>query len=266
MKKVIVNALPKSGTNLLAKSLRLMGYREQGAIGSFLVSNTTFKGRVRRFLWRNPNDSYIVGIDSPVLLPKSAIHRILGNVDENGFLSSHLGYSDELLLKILEMDYVPVLVIRDPRAVLASFIPFVVSYKPHALNEAFINMSQEERYQAALHGGRFGSVELASMLARCNALDPWYTHNAVMKVRFEDIVGSRGGGDDTVQMQTLQRLCQALELPQERAEIVAKQLFGPGRGTFRKGQVDSWREELPNEIINQTEQELTPILQRWGYI
>ena len=265
MKKAIINSLPKAGTNLLAKCLKLLGYREQGGIGSFLVSPTTIKGRVRRLLWQNPENAYSVGIDSPIKLPKRAIHNILGNVGEDGFLSAHLGYSDELLLKVLEMEFVPLLIVRDPRAVLASFVPFVASYKPHALHRKFLNMTKKEQYWAAFKGGCFGSVELASMLVRCEAMEPWHAHDAVMKVRFEDIVGFGGGGSDVRQVQTLRLFCQALELPEDSADIVSEQLFGQGRGTFRRGQIDSWREELPQELICEAERELAPVLQQWGY-
>lgn len=265
MRKVLINALPKAGTNLLAKCLKLMGYREQGGIGSFLVSPVTIKGRVRRLLWQNPEDAYLVGIDSPIRLPKRAIHGILEKVGEGGFLSTHLGYNDELLLKALEMEFVPLLVVRDPRAVLASFVPFVTRYKPHALHQAFLAMTEEERYWAAFQGGCFGSVDLESLLTRCEALDTWYSNDAVVKIRFEDIVGSRGGGSDTLQMQTIRKLCQTVELPEESPGIVSEQLFGPGRGTFRKGQIDSWREELPQELLCEVERNLAPILQKWGY-
>jgi len=221
---------------------------------------------MRRLLWKTTDASYQVGIDSPVELPKRAVHRILARVGEEGFLSAHLGHCEALLHKVLEMEFVPLVVVRDPRAVLASFVPFVLSYEHHALHRAFLSLGKEECYWAAFRGGEFGSTTLKSMLARCESLASWYGHDDVVKIRFEDIVGARGGGSDMLQLQTLRRLCRVLDFPAERIDTVLAQLFGPGRGTFRKGQIDSWKNELPVNLISEAEKELAPILHRWGYL
>ncbi|RMH19003.1 MAG: hypothetical protein D6698_06255, partial [Gammaproteobacteria bacterium] len=254
------------GTNLLAKCMILMGYRDCGAIAGHLMSGATIAGRFRRYLWRNPKDAYLIGIDSPIEMPKSAIDRKLRKLPLRAFLTAHIGYSDALLLKALSMGFAPLLVIRDPRAILASFVPYVVRKTQHPLHRAFVTMTDSERYSAALHGGQFGNVRLMSLRQRCEALQPWLANRAVMTIRFEDIVGSRGGASDARQLEVLQQLCQRLGLPEEKASEVSGKLFGPGRGTFRKGRVDAWRDEVPADIIEQARDELADIIRAWGYV
>jgi hypothetical protein len=60
-------------------------------------------------------------------------------------------------------------------------------------------------------------------------------------------------------------MCNRLDVPLERIENVTKNLFGPGLRAFRKGQIDSWRDEIPAPIIKDVEHELKDILDTWGY-
>jgi hypothetical protein len=268
MKKVIINSLPKSGTNLLAKALKLMGYWERGGIGSFLVAKTTLKGCVRNLLWNSfgSGETYIVGVDSPINLPVAPVNRILDRVGESGFLSAHLGYSEKLLEAAKSRGFTPILVTRDPRAVLASFVAFVLDHKTHLLHHDFAGMDEVERYRAALLGREFAhGRKLLPLKERCLALAPWIEDADVMHLRFEDLVGSQGGGDDAVQKRLLEALCRRLDVPQERVATVAGELFGPGRKTFRKGQVDSWKEEIPPEVQDRMDAELDEVLRSWGY-
>ncbi len=265
MRKVLINALPKAGTNLLAKCLTMLGYREEGGLGSFLASPTSFKGRVRRLLWSASGNPYRVGIDMPMEIPKYAVDRILKRVGESRFVSAHVGYDDQILLKAISMKFVSLLIVRDPRAVLASFVPYVITNNLHPLNGAFRAMPPEDCYWVALRGGEFGSVRLKSLASRCEALRPWMANNAVINIRFEDIIGSKGGGSDELQLLTLKRVCNAIGRPENQAIEVAENLFGPGRSTFRKGQIDSWRGEIPQAVILETERELASVLEWWGY-
>ena len=84
-------------------------------------------------------------------------------------------------------------------------------------------------------------------------------------VRFEDLIGESGGGSTDLQRETLIRIAQFIDASLEDVPIVAEKLFGPGKATFRKGTIDSWREELPPEMLQEIENELSDILSAWGY-
>jgi len=72
-------------------------------------------------------------------------------------------------------------------------------------------------------------------------------HPNVIVTRFEDLVGSKGGGDDLAQLQLISKLVEELSLPVSAAEqkYIASILWGDAHGvqpTFRKGQINKWKE------------------------
>lgn len=265
MKKAIVNSLPKSGTNLLAKCLTLFGYKEKGHISTGSVLDNSPASLLRRLWWGSNSHGYSIGVNTPIEVRKLPIDCKLKRLSDKQFITSHVGYDSRLLESVIGCDITPIQVLRDPRAVLASFVPYVLQDKQHFLSASFQRMSTEERYQSALLGGEFNELKLNSIESYCRALAPWVTHKAVTLIRFEDIVGKNGGGCDNKRDAALELLADKLELPKEKIPAVADALYGPGRHTFRKGHIDSWREELPPSVRDLISVELSEILTLWGY-
>ncbi|MFK7846883.1 MAG: sulfotransferase domain-containing protein [Rhodothermales bacterium] len=265
MRKAFINSLPKSGTHLTAKCLKLMGYSELDHLGSAQVISPSMLSKFRRMAWYPFSQGYLLGIDTPVEVSKRIVRNRLKKGKPNTFFTAHVGYSTALLDAILEHGIAPIVVHRDPRAVLVSFVHYVTKLKEHVLHSEFKDLSEEQKFQYVLEGHRFKKAYLEPLRTRCLALDGWLSSDQVLKIRFEDLVGSKGGGTIESQEQTVSNLCQWLEIPESKSTGVADELFGPGRHTFRKGQVDSWRNELSDENIKLLEDKLGDVLQRWGY-
>jgi len=265
VKKAFINSLPKAGTNLLAKCLVLFGYEEQGHISAGSVLDRTFLSYLRRLAWKTHSSGYSIGINSPVEVRKRPIDSKLAKLRAGMFITAHVGYRENLLNTILRMDIVPVQVVRDPRAILASFVPYVLNDSNHFLHSMFHKMEEDSRYHAVLDGVASSRQKLQSLRSCCLALDPWIQSSRTVVVRFEDIVGSRGGGSDIVRDRTLNQLKEALDLPAGKMAMVSEHLYGAGRHTFRKGQVNSWKEEIPSAILTRTDSELGDVLDSWGY-
>ena len=265
MNKVFVNSLPKSGTNLLAKCLLLFGYKERGHISAGTVLDSTPRAFIRRLLWKSNSDGYLFGVNSPIMVRKSPIDSILRKVKEGQFITAHVGYQQELLDAVINNGLTPIQVIRDPRAVLASFVPYVLDDKNHFLNGLFSSLSLEECYKAVLDGVTENNLTQRSLQQCCEALDPWLNTDGVTVVKFEDIVGDQGGGSDEERLKVLEQLADALNLSRKMIPQVAENLYGPGRHTFRKGRVDSWREEIPTSVLDRISIEMSSVLDKWGY-
>ena len=265
MRKAFFNSLPKSGTNLVAKCLELFGYTQAGGLASSIVLSNHFRSKVRRMLWRSVEQGYLIGIDTPVEIARRPIDRNLSKVSDNMFIFGHLGYTADILVKVRDMGFALILIIRDPRAVLNSFVYYVVKNKSHVLHKAFCEMSVEERYLAALQGHFSGTATLQSMRVRCKALDPWLESDDVLKLQFEGLVGAKGGSSDELQRQTLAKICEHLAISKTKIDEVAQNLHGPGRVTFRKGQIDSWKEEIPASVASLVNEQLADILGVWVY-
>jgi len=265
MKKAFVNSLPKAGTNLIGKCLELFDYKQINGFASSQVMSNSWKSKVRRILWRPSSHGYIIGIDTPVEVNRQIIDRKLAKASDGTFLFGHLGYTTDLLYRIHQMEFEVFVMLRDPRAVLTSFVHYATKNKRHILHEDFVAMSLEERYLAALHGFYDGKASLQPMAIRCEALAPWINSKNVQLLQFERLVGSKGGGNNEQQRQTLEILCDKLDIDKAGIEKVMAELHGPGRPTFRKGQIDSWKEEMPVEIHEIANKELADILPVWGY-
>ena len=267
MKKVFLNSLPKSGTNLLAKCLQLLGYEEKGHLGPGTVLSRHWRARLKRLSWLSYGQGYLLGVDTPVEVSRPKVDRMLEKIQPNMFVTAHVGYTTDLLRKVENMDFVPLVITRDPRAVLSSFVHYVVTRKEHIFYETFKSMSKEERFMAALRGELSINERafLQPLLVNCMSLEPWLRSESVLCIKFEDLIGSKGGGTDHRQQETLESICKRLDVPLERIENVTTKLFGPGRRAFRKGQINSWQDEIPTPIIKDVEHELKDILDAWGY-
>ncbi len=217
----------------MTKCLELLGYESQGGIGSFLVLGSEWPVKLRRLVWAPIRYGYIVGIDSPVEVARSPVQRILRRVRPSEYVSAHVGYTADLLHDVLKMDFQPILIIRDPRAVLASFVPYVLKERTHPLHDQFRRMNPEECYLAALNGHFSCEAPIQPLRIRCMALAPWIDSDEVLTVKFEELTGSKGGGSDTLQKKTVSLICDWLDAPHEKIDNVCKNLFGAGTRTFR---------------------------------
>lgn len=267
MKKTIINSLPKAGTNLMAKCLDLFGYSgSKFSIHAGVFLGNSFKSKIRSVFYRSFKKGYLVGIDMPIEIGKRYIDKALLKLSDNRYCTAHVGYTDDILCKAIELGIIPLVVIRDPRAVLVSSTHYILKKKTHALYHKLSKMEPNDRYKTILYGSFDQDNTLKSLKLRCQSLDPWIKSKNVMCIRFEDIVGKRGGGSDIKQMQILAELCDRIDGPKDKIDYVAENLFGPGKHTFRKGKINSWEDELPKDIIRLADKELKDILIWWGYL
>jgi hypothetical protein len=265
MKATIINSLPKSGTNLLAKCLLLLGYQAKGHIGSHIVLGRNIWSSINRLLYSSVRPGYIVGIDSPVEIARFVINKKLQSVNRREFLTAHVGYTFDLLNEVLKAGLCPIVVVRDPRAVLASFVPYVLKSKDHPFHKLLCSLRHEDRFKAVLHGYSGEGYSLQPMRVRCTALDLWLNNRESLVVRFEDIIGKKGGGNDDIQKQTLISLCDHLQISAKDVPYVSENLFGDDRRTFRTGKVDSWKDEIPSNVQAEFQESIGDILNNWEY-
>ena len=85
-------------------------------------------------------------------------------------------------------------------------------------------------------------------------------------MKFEDLVGPKGGGSAEAQRRAVGRVAEHVGAPAgERAmRLVAEGLFGEGR-TFRKGQIGGWREEFSPEHVRAAREVAGTLLVELGY-
>jgi hypothetical protein len=94
----------------------------------------------------------------------------------------------------------------------------------------------------------------------------WEHDEGAVMVRFEDLVGARGGGSADAQERAVERIASHLgiSIDGQTTRMIEENLFGTGR-TFRKGQIGGWRSEFLPEHERAVNEVMGPLLLELGY-
>jgi sulfotransferase 6B1 len=297
--KVVANSIPKSGTHLLDRLLTLLGFdlvdlggirphpaqagknltstrlrtlvglrrpEDVMGIGSHLVDGGRFPPARRLLRTRGP-EKVMTGVDFPQEIGRRWLERRLSRVPDGGFVTAHCVYSPELASLFAEERMRVVCILRDPRDVAVSQMHHIKQRKRHPIHDAFVALpSDHERLLVSIRGGLLGMREMLSLDERYRQFLRWQDDNNTMLVKFEDLVGPRGGGSAEAQRRTVERVARHLgvSLEEETVPSIEKELFGLGR-TFRKGQIGGWREEFSEEHARAARETAGPLLVELGY-
>jgi sulfotransferase 6B1 len=160
-----------------------------------------------------------------------------------------------------------VCILRDPRDVAVSQMHHIKQRNEHFAHEAFLKLpSDHERLLHSIRGGELGGRRLQSLDERYRQFLGWQDADNAMMVKFEDLVGPRGGGSAEAQRRTVEQVARHVGLePDERLmRTVEENIFGESK-TFRKGQIGGWREEFSEEHARAAREIAGPLLVELGY-
>ncbi len=230
---VLVNSLPKAGTNLLTKALRLMPGLNESRLH---FGHSAVKGEAA-------GPAVPVGVDMPRMLATETFTRALGKLAENDFASAHLPYSEEAARRVREPGMPMLLMLRHPADVAVSHARYIADTPEHPLHEFYQGMDEEQRILTSITGSSAGPVTLLSLEERLRSLRNWLQEPNVLPVRFEELVGAAGGGDDTRQENILRRIARhiGVDLSDSDIQHLKQNLFG-GTGTFFRGTIGGARD------------------------
>lgn len=244
--RILVNSLPKSGTNLLASILdEVPGIRFQK-----ITLNRNLRLHPLNYLPFGPRRNCHAGVDQPALVKSLVLRQMLGRLRVGHYTSAHLPYNEHLEQFLEEFNICTFFVIRDPRDIVLSQVNHVISRKSHFLHERYKVLSEKERLLAAIHGLKRpnGSYKGGGIAHRIECIRGWLTVSSVMLVRFEDLIGSAGGGDKAIQQNTILKIGQhaGIELSEQQAATIGERAFGKGV-TFHTGQIGKWKDGFDDE-------------------
>jgi hypothetical protein len=210
--KVFFVTFHKGGTHLLQKTLRLMTQKK-----TMLV----------------PFERYEEFANNPNAYFKQSIEPILG---------AHAFSCFNPLINNPSRNFATVVLLRDPRDVVVSVTHWMHWIKEHLVCEDWIHeyatWPLEEQIAFALQhsSDQTGTQTLAQNLIR------WMQDPSVLVIRFEDLVGPKGGGDLQRQRTAIKALAKHIKCPLTDAQIdqIADSIFG-NTPTFREGKIGSWK-------------------------
>jgi sulfotransferase 6B1 len=160
-----------------------------------------------------------------------------------------------------------VCILRDPRAVAVSQMHYLKQLKNHFAHEAFTTMTSDyERLLVSIRGAKLNGRALLPLDERYRQFLGWEQDAGTVVVKFEDLVGPKGGGSAELQRRAVERVAAHVGLSADERTMrrVEEGLFGMGR-TFRKGQIGGWREEFFPEHKQAVKEVAGSLLIELGY-
>ncbi len=242
--RVVVTTVPKSGTHLLLSALRqLPGIR---VCPEIVLGKLSPARKIRRIERLGPGQ---------VLVGHIVHEPRVGEAIDRG------------QVKLVVM-------IRDPRDVVVSLAKYVVRPEIHHRQQDYfarVLKTDEERIMACIRGvGGEHAVdgrETPDVGTLFRSYLAWTAERAAHVCRFEDLVGSRGGGSDAAQVAALGRLFAFLELDLDAVEVerIARATFSSTSLTFRKGEIGDWRNHFSPGHRAAFREVTGPLLVELGY-
>jgi hypothetical protein len=236
--KVLVNSIPKSGTNLIAKVI-------------YNLPNMRFSGKrtIRKMTHNN----------------SEAIRAVLA-IRNGQYSLSHLEYEKKLSNVVDEHKIKKILVVRDPRQILVSHYKYVTyidsNHKSHSFFKSLPN--DEERLNAVIDGVD-GIVEPLELVIK--GYLNWLNNKNCLIIRFEDLIGEKGGGSIDLQFNALHKILHHLEIQLSESEIltIRDKIFDENSPTFRSGQLEGWKSELTLNHKKKIKENLGDLIISLGY-
>jgi hypothetical protein len=248
--RILANSMPKSGTHLLASLLDGLG-------------DLRFAGHLVTFDCGDRHDPE---------QPLDDLTKRLATLRNGRYLGGHL-IADPAVQERVSASGVRLLtILRDPRAVIVSGANYVLEAtqlrdRDEAL-ELFPDKHAILRAMVTGHGRPGEKFHFPEIGERYGAYARWWDSPVGLTVRFEDLIGGRGGGDDEEQVDRVGTILQFLGYGDDpdTSRRLAARLFSEKAITFRTGRVDSWREELPPDLAAEVEERCADWMTRLGYL
>jgi hypothetical protein len=231
-------SLPKAGTHLLERALCLHPLLSRKLLPTINNTNIT--------RWRS-------------------LDLLLRGVKPGQLLVSHLTYSDHRHQAVTDSGMASLFLVRDPRDIVVSSAFYIMKNAKHHLHQLFQSLPDDRARIALLVRGDAANG-VSSIAERLERFSGWLTA-ANLVVRFEDLVGAQGGGDDRRQEKTLRSIFHTVgvDLDDQHLATIRGHLFSSASPTFRKGAVGEGKRWVTAEIEAIFQETAGPFLTRYGY-
>lgn len=237
---IIVNSLPKAGTNLLTKVLGLFPQLSENKV-HFGYSNKELFNQGKN----KTKESVFVGVDFPHRVNAGDMKSALASLTANEFASGHIPFSPAAVGLLKQLGIKMVLMLRDPRDVVVSHAKYVATNPDHPLHTLYSKLSVDEQIEISICGSDKSNPSLTDIGSRLKSILGWMEQPFVYTTYFEKLVGKKGGGSDEEQLNELQEIAEFLGIDTDNDQLsqIAANIFG-GTGTFRKGKIAGWKKDF----------------------
>jgi len=259
---VVCITIPKCGTHLLMKCLKLLDLKNAALKNNHVVrifQEAPLRERMREAIEINKKmaPNYYKGIlhvPSVGGLPQHIINRI--NSASGRAYVDHWPYTRKSELFFDQHTKANFFVIRDPRDMIISMAFYIhngLDGLKIGVNDIILDLIDGRKKHFVPWGV---GVNLAYPLIYDLGVTefyklylPWMKVEKFYTVKFENLVGAKGGGSDEVQLLEIKNIAKHLDLKlnNNQAKNVIEKLFGKSM-TFREGQIGSWKKYFTPEM------------------
>jgi hypothetical protein len=232
---IICNSIPKAGTHLLERSLCL-----------------------HPSIYRK----FIPTINGNNIEKHGGIQSLTSNAKKGQLLISHLEYDEVIEKSIVSRDLASFFMIRDPRDVVVSLSHYGLSSKKHRLHTLFSKLSSQERLLMSIQGNK--ELNLPSIGERLDAYSGWLNSSAKV-IRFEDIIGGMGSGDENTQRIVLSDVYKHCQVELSDLDAIISKVYSSKSPTFRKGVIGGWKGVFDSETKDAFKKVAGKALIAYGY-
>ena len=282
MNNVFVNTIPHSGTHLVTKVIEALGYQHAIIENKFYSVKPFYRRKQRAGInWRQSKEfgnlfsffepkTVLVSVASPRLVRSSLIKNLLLKIDNGNYIIGHMPYSNDGKKLIEKYINKTITIIRDPRDMAVSMINHSRTRSNHHANEYLFNIlhSESQRLKAVLLGYKNQYGSLIGIEKMYKSMTLWSHQPNNLTIKFEDLVGEKGGGSLEKQIETIKQIINHLDmevdLSDENILAIAKSSYGSS-GTFRKGQVGAWRDVFNNQDKQLYKSNINELLENLNY-
>jgi sulfotransferase 6B1 len=236
--KVLANSIPKAGTNLMERALTFTPGLRMAPFRTLMDWDECSSRTARRL-------------------------RRLGN---GQFINAHLPAHQEILNLVDNLGVKALFLIRDPRDVVISNYKYVNEIDTTHFSHKFISgLPDDSARLTAVINGIDGAV--ASVAELWRRFDGWFTAPNTLVIKYEDLIGSQGGGGRQSQLATILAIGSHLniELSSGDIEYIARNVYSTKASTFRKGKIGTWKDVFTDEHVALFKAQTGDLLIRLGY-
>jgi hypothetical protein len=266
--RVLLTTIPKCGKNVMVSFFSAIGLARQFDDGDLAnaASHAHTRWMLREQFDRAGGDS-IQDIEAFLASTAGAFDRTLdalNDLPDRSFVQGHFAYDPQLHQRAQEAGISVVFLYRDPRACLASMAHFLIERGEPA---SLVPQLPSHDLSAAFQLLTCGNAETPPFEAIFAPYEGWRNVDGVIPVRFEDIVGPRGHGSTVMQASTLTALADRIKWEGSRTALLRGILhaFEPRAGTFRRGTLDGWRDDVTGVIGTPAWAKIDELARAWGY-
>lgn len=273
--KVLVNSVTRNGVHLVGSVLDIIGMRTSthGYIKRKKVQLNSRTSQLPTNYFVNWSNKRIpISIGSPRMVRLKLVERICSKVKDNEYMLSHIPYSTGMEKLLTDLEWRNIIIIRDPRDQCASMLHKLKIKKnnPASYYLYEILKTDTDRIKAIIDGydGIDNTRGMLSLEAMYKSVLDWKGKGNFIFVKFEDLIGPKGGGNSERQISTIIKILKHLNYKHydndEIVDWIGHHCFGT-TNSFWKGQIGNWKNIFDKEVTEIFDNNISHLLDQLGY-